>query len=769
MVGIHQSASKKLLSSEGNIIPTPEPNIGLGTSVVNLSNEHLSEDEISVLSRGLTFVPTPQVSNLDSIKTSVNNFHRKLKLQYFFAEKARTSQYDNDYTREPFTEPSGWEPPDQLIPAKVHEVLQQTQERVEQLVPSRDKSNLSVRQVGALKVLKNKKHLVIKKADKGSACVVMNKTDYVLEANRQLENVSHYKKIDKPIYPETALKYRKILANLESKGFISTKQMHYLMPKENPRPRCFYLLPKIHKDIGKWTIRNKMPPGRPIVSDCSSESYRIAEYLDKMLQPLSNKHSSYVKDTYDFLEKVKNLEVPENAYLITLDIESLYTNIQTSDGIEAVEKMFRQHPQGLRSDKEVLELLKLSLEGNDFVFDGQWYLQVSGTAMGKKFAPAYANIMMAIFEEEVLERTDKKPLAYYRFLDDIFLIWPHTLDDFEQFFQLLNNHKESIKFQHTISDTSIDFLDVTLFKGNNYKHVRTLDTKVFFKQTDTHELLHKSSFHPRHTFAGIIKSQLIRYWRICSDTANFDIACSTLFTALRTKRNYSVRFLRQLKRNTVDLLIACRSDYSPVGVGISCQKRRCECCLYIKPQSEFGSTRTGAEFTITGKLDCNSKNILYIIECKKCQEQYIGETGRTLRARLNNHLSDIRNYVETGIAEHFNQLDHDITDLQITPIVQIPDEGSAVKNGIARRKQESFFIKKLGTMTPDGMNERLIDHGKIAFPVIYSKTGVFVTRIIREAYEKLGKEYPHYFKADLVIAYKRNRNLKDMLVSSKLR
>ena len=164
----------------------------------------------------------------------------------------------------------------------------------------------------------------------------------------------------------------------------------------------------------------------------------------------------------------------------------------------------------------------------------------------------------------------------------------------------------------------------------------------------------------------------------------------------------------------MDLLIACRSDYSPAGVGITCQKRRCECCLYVKTQSEFGNARTGKEFTITGPLACNSKNIIYLLECKKCDEQYVGETKRTLRSRLYNHLSDIRTYRNTSVAEHFNQLDHDITDLEITPVVQIPDMGSDIKNGIARRKQELFFIKKLGSMNPDGMNDKLVDHGKIA-------------------------------------------------------
>lgn len=75
---------------------------------------------------------------------------------------------------------------------------------------------------------------------------------------------------------------------------------------------------------------------------------------------------------------------------------------------------------------------------------------------------------------------------------------------------------------------------------------KTLHTKVFFKSTDTHSLLHKTSFHPKHTFKGIIKSQLIRFHRICSFDTHIEEACQTLFKVLCT-RGYSKRFLRYIK------------------------------------------------------------------------------------------------------------------------------------------------------------------------------------------------------------------------------
>lgn len=74
---------------------------------------------------------------------------------------------------------------------------------------------------------------------------------------------------------------------------------------------------KLHSH-GRWPI--KIPPGRPIVSDCGSESYRIAEYIDHFINPLAKLHPSYIKDTYDLVDKLKSLFVPADSFLFTIDV-----------------------------------------------------------------------------------------------------------------------------------------------------------------------------------------------------------------------------------------------------------------------------------------------------------------------------------------------------------------------------------------------------------------------------------------------------------------
>lgn len=229
--------------------------------------------------------------------------------------------------------------------------------------------------------------------------------------------------------------------------------------------------------------------------------------------------------------------------------------------------------QKKRPDKELIQLLEINLTRNDFEFNGDFYLQVKGTAMGKKFAPAYANIFMAEWESEALSKCVKKPLYYYRFLDDIWGIWHHSEQDFEGFLNTLNGHNAS-KLKSTFHKTKIDFLDTTTFKGPNFLTDHRLDVKVFFKPTDTHALLFKTSFHPKHTFAGLIKSQLLRFHRICTQQCDFKQATRILFAALAT-RGYSRSFLRKCLKS---FLITKPIDVSPpmLPVWVTCSPASCK-------------------------------------------------------------------------------------------------------------------------------------------------------------------------------------------------
>lgn len=447
-----------------------------------------------------------------------------------------------------FTPTSYWVPPLHKLPPEIIFLLKQDLKQFNTHFRSQqEKPNLSQAEQQALREWATNKHIVIKPADKGSAVVILDREQYIFEANRQLEDQTYYKRLQKPIYLQTVPKVYEIVEDLHKNKFINWKQKQYLKGELEPRPRRFYMLPKIHKNPEQWTVPFRIPPGRPIVSDCGSETYQTAEYIDYFLNPLSVKHPSYVKDTYHFIGMIKNLKVPHNSLFFTIDIDSLYTNIDTKAGLRAVKNILQKYPQQDRPDRQLLALLEINLTRNDFEFNNQFFLQIKGVAMGKKFAPAYANIFMAEWEEAALGKCPQKPFLYVRYLDDIFGIWTHSQEEFTEFIQILDTHDPSIRLKHKLDHHSIDFLDTTVYKGELFRTDQSLDIKVFFKETDTHSLLFKTSFHPTHTYKGLIKSQLIRFQRICTQDSDFMGAVNTLFAALKN-RGYCRSFLRRCIR-----------------------------------------------------------------------------------------------------------------------------------------------------------------------------------------------------------------------------
>ena len=66
-------------------------------------------------------------------------------------------------------------------------------------------------------------------------------------------------------------------------------------------------------------------------------------------------------------------------------------------------------------------------------------------------------------------------------------------------------------------------------------------------------------------------------------------------------------------------------------------------------------------------MTCKSKNLVYLISCRRCEVQYVGETEQALRLRMNEHRSDIQTKkIEKPVAAHFCQEDHSQRDLEVT-------------------------------------------------------------------------------------------------------
>ena len=116
-------------------------------------------------------------------------------------------------------------------------------------------------------------------------------------------------------------------------------------------------------------------------------------------------------------------------------------------------------------------------------------------------------------------------------------IWPGPTSEFKKFLKYLNEAHPTIKFTSEYSNTNVNFLDITIYKGPRYKTSLVLDIKPFFKPTN------KSSAHPRNIFKSLIEGELTRLLRACSDKETFENVTNKLLKAL-AERGYPNQLLQ---------------------------------------------------------------------------------------------------------------------------------------------------------------------------------------------------------------------------------
>ena len=543
---------KDTIQNKKHVSSVNKPKLSyLGKRVVNLSRCKLSKAHISVLEKGITFCPTPKGADLAEIHQDVSDFFRRLRLKLHFYDEESPSNESFISDIPPglvkFKKKSTWcpKPNDHCLNGFIEKVSNELSTFDPEVPVSH---NLTIEEARALKDIKGNNDIVIKKADKSSSIVVMNKDDYIAEALRQLS--------DEKFYRETNSDYTKVfndhvnelLDNLKSQEAISEEVFKCLVTT-NPKTASLYLLPKTHK-VKK---ENEFPPGRPIISANGCPTEKISAFVDENLKGSIPQIASYIKDTTDFIRKIENILVPEDCILVTFDVTSLYTNIPNDQGINAVHNFLKKHKPLYASVDTIILLLSEVLTKNNFEFNGKHYLQVGGTAMGTKLAPSYANIFMGELEKKTIEAYDKEPLLWVRFIDDIFSIWTHGENELHKYHEHLNSYHENIKYTMEYSYDKITFLDTWVKKLKD-----TLIVELYTKPTDTHNYLHFTSSHPKHIKRAGPYGQFLRVRRNCTLNSDY-IKHSLNMKKHYIERGYPTELiensrLQALNRDRKDLL-----------------------------------------------------------------------------------------------------------------------------------------------------------------------------------------------------------------------
>ena len=111
-----------------------------------------------------------------------------------------------------------------------------------------------------------------------------------------------------------------------------------------------------------------------------------------------------------FFNKLYHLKTNVDKFMLSFDVESLFTNIPTLETIEIILKKIyqrnRKYFHGLTKD-ELKKLLIVCTQGSYFQFNNDFFDQVDGVSMGSPLGPLFANIFMADFEAKRMENLKK--------------------------------------------------------------------------------------------------------------------------------------------------------------------------------------------------------------------------------------------------------------------------------------------------------------------------------------------------------------------------
>ncbi|CAB1351377.1 unnamed protein product [Coregonus sp. 'balchen'] len=177
---------------------------------------------------------------------------------------------------------------------------------------------------------------------------------------------------------------------------------------------------------------------------------------------------AYVRDSMGMINTLKTMHNINGEMLMScFDVESLYTTIPHQGGLEAMAHYLSQRPTGtLPSTNCIVELAEIVVTKNFFMFDNYMFIQQNGTAMGSKMAPNYANLYLGLFEKNVIFSPNNPFLRHIRLwkhlIDDAFLLFQGTAEEFHRFHSFINTSSEHLKFTLIFDAHETSFLYIWL-------------------------------------------------------------------------------------------------------------------------------------------------------------------------------------------------------------------------------------------------------------------------------------------------------------------
>ena len=377
----------------------------------------------------------------------------------------------------------------------------------------------------------------------------------------------------------------------------------------------------------------------------------------------------------------------------------------------AAEELFNNRNTTSNLNKEdFVELLTVATTENCFLFNGQYYNQSDGVAMGNPLGPTMANIFMSRFEKDWLETCplEFKPKYYKRYVDDIFVLFNEE-SHLNQFSAYFNSCHPNIKFTTEIEkDGCLPFLDIKIFVENNNLH-----TSVYRKKTFTGIYSNFSSSIPTQYKFGLIFTLLFRFYSICSNWKLFHLEINKLKSILLFN-GYPQRFIDicvkkfLLKIHNKDVIENEKEDDKTIltlslpflgNMSLKMKKNLNKIIKENIPNCKFriifsSKRRIRNYFQFKDKIPYDlQSHLVYKIMCDKCNLVYYGLCERHSKVRFFDHLGlsiytgkPIKG-VETAMKKHCHDENHEISVHSFTTIAR-------EENSFKLRIKESLLIKR---------------------------------------------------------------------------
>ena len=544
-------------------------------------------------------------------------------------------------------------------------------------------NNTNEKMCNGIKLWLKQNELILIENDKGRATCIIEKQKKDELVNNELSNTERYKKLDNDKLETIRAEVNKELALLLKKKHITTEERNELRQITPVTPKARPTL-KTHKDPLKIRL---------IINTQGSSVYKISKRVAKELKALTTSGKSYIKDTEQLVSTIKNEKLDKNESMISFDISDMYPSLPKSEVLQEIERRIRKRSFKPKLKKTALiKLSQIAVKYMTFEINNEFYDQADGLFIGSPCSSCFAEIFIQRLEEVSIYNMIHAPRLWLRKVDDTFTISKHSMDET---LKELNTIHPKVKFTaESEEDGKLAFLDCNIIR----KEDNTLKTKVYRKATHTGQYINFESNQPLPVKLSVIQTLTKRAKTVCIENNDLNEELNYIQKTMELN-NYPPSLVRRTIKSTISNRPKKKPPneeneivaYIPYEIGISEKLKslsnRFNVKLRFTRNKALKQKVNNHEHNV--KIDkLKEQGVVYKVNCKKCDLMYIGETGRKLNIRLNEH----KNWKDqckslSGLSEHIKSTKHNVDWKNVEIICK-------EQNRPKRKFKEAIAIKK---------------------------------------------------------------------------